>query len=187
MVCIFLAKIFTDNEQNRNPNGVVPMINENIKAPRVRLIGVDGEAVGIVPIEDALDVASSAGLDLVMVAEESDPPVCKVLDYGKHRYAQQKKKTESRKKQKIISVKEVQLRPFIGENDLMVKCKAIRKFIENGDKVKVVLRYRGRELSRQETGWEIIQKVQKFCQEFAKEELSPKLEGSVLMMILSGK
>lgn len=186
-MCIFLAKIFTDNKRLGNPVNNVPLINENIKAPKVRLIGPDGEAVGIVPIEDALDVARGANLDLVLVSGESDPPVCKVLDYGKHKYDQQKKKTESKKKQKTISIKEVQLRPFIGENDLLVKCKAIKKFIENGGKVKVVLRYRGRELSRQETGREVIQKVQAFCQEFAKEELSPKMEGSVMMMILIGK
>ncbi len=180
-----LAKVFTDNKKLGNSLNNVPLINENIKAHEVRLIGANGEAVGIVPIEDALEVAQEANLDLVLVSSESIPPVCKVLDYGKHKYAQQKKKIESKKKQKIINIKEVQLRPFIGENDLLVKCKAIRKFIENGDKVKVVLRYRGRELSRQKTGRDVIQKVQAFCQEFAKEELSPKLEGSVLMMILT--
>lgn len=187
-MCIFLAKVFTDN--NRKGGGTssnAPMINENIRVSKVRLVGPDGEAVGIVSIDEALGVARSAGLDLVVVAEESDPPVCKVLDYGKHKYDLQKKKTESRKKQKIVNIKEVQFRPFIGENDLLVKCKAIKKFIEGGDKVKVVLRYRGRELSRQEAGREVVQKVQDFCQEFAREEMSPKLEGSVMIMILAGK
>lgn len=185
----FLAKVFSDNRkgQGSSTGSSHPMINEYIKAQNVRLIGADGEAVGIVSIEDALEAARSSGLDLFMVSDESDPPVCKILDYGKHKYEQQKKRGESRKKQKIIDVKEVQLRPFIGENDLLIKCKAIKRFIENGDKVKVALRYRGRELSRQETGREVIKKVQEFCQEFAKEESSPKLEGSTMIMILTAK
>ena len=153
----------------------------------VRLIGADGEAVGIVPIEDARSAAEDAGLDLVMVAKESTPPVCKILDYGKYKYEQQKKKTESKKKQKIITLKEVQVRPFIGENDLMVKCKAIKRFIESGDKVKLVLRFRGREMSRQELGHEVVNKVLEFCQEFAKPENPPKLEGTMITTILSGK
>ena len=149
----------------------------------VRLIGADGEAVGIVSIEDAREAAEEAGLDLVMVAKESNPPVCKILDYGKYKYEQQKKKTESKKKQKIINLKEVQVRPFIGENDLMVKCKAIKRFIESGDKVKLVLRFRGREMSRHE----VINKVLEFCQEFAKPENPPRLEGTMITTILSGK
>lgn len=174
------------NEKNAN-SAAAPLVNENIKASCVRLIAADGEPVGIVPIEDALDVAAADGLDLVVVSENSDPPVCKVMDYGKHRYETQKKKTDSKKKQKVVNVKEVQLRPFIGENDLLVKCKAIKKFIEDGDKVKIVLRYRGREISHRETGWEIIRKIQEFSQEFAKEEFSPKLEGSVIIMVLCRK
>jgi translation initiation factor IF-3 len=171
----------------RAADATAPLVNENIKVPRVRLIAADGESVGIVPIEDALDAAMAEGLDLVVVAENSDPPVCKVMDYGKHRYEQQKKKTDSRKKQKIVSIKEIQLRPFIGDNDLLIKCKAIKKFIENDDKVKVILRYRGREISHHEIGWEVIKKVQEFSQEFAKEESSPKLEGSVITMVLCRK
>ena len=171
---------------NSNASGV-HMINENIRSDKVRLIGSDGQAVGIVPTKEALRIASEEGLDLVLVAEESDPPVCKVLDYGKYKYEQQKKKTESKKKQKTIDIKEVQLRPFIGENDLLIKCRAIKKFIENGDKVKVVLRFRGRELSRQEVGREVIQKVLTNCEEFSKEESPAKLEGSVMMMILTAK
>jgi translation initiation factor IF-3 len=180
-----LAKNFADNNKKRQNSSA--MINENIEFKKVRLVGADGAMVGIVPIEDAIAAAEESDLDLVVVAEESDPPVCKILDYGKYKYELQKKKVESKKKQKVINIKEVQLRPFIGENDLLVKCKAIKKFIENGDKVKVILRYRGREISRQETGREVIQKVRDFCSDFAKEETLPKLEGSVIIMVLTGK
>lgn len=153
----------------------------------VRLIGADGEALGIVPLSEAKNAALEAGLDLVMVSKESNPPVCKILDYGKYKYEQQKKKTESKKKQKVINLKEVQVRPFIGENDLMVKCRAIKRFIESGDKVKLVLRFRGREMSRQELGHEVVNKVLDICQEFAKPENPPKLEGTIITTILSGK
>ncbi len=186
-----MARVFSDNNrvnnQNNNNQSNAPMINENIRAKEVRLIGSDGGAIGIVSIDEALDTANNEGLDLVLVSGESNPPVCKILDYGKYKYEQQKKKIESKKKQKTIDLKEVQLRPFIGENDLMIKCRAIKKFIENGDKVKVVLRFRGRELSRQEVGFEVINKVLSVCQDFAKEENTPKLEGSVIIMMLSAK
>ena len=176
---IFLAKF--SNNVGRNDRSVP--INENIKAPKVRLIGVGGEPIGIVPIEDALAAAAEAGLDLVMVASDATPPVCKILDYGKHKYEQQKKQADSRKKQKTVTIKEIQLRPFISENDLMVKCRAIKKFIENGDRVKIVMRYRGRELSRKETGNEIINKVLAFCSECAKTESAPKQEGSSVIVM----
>ena len=154
---------------------------------KVRLIGANGEAVGIVAISEAKRIAADEGLDLVVVAKEADPPVCKSLDYGKYKYEQQKKKNESRKKQKTIELKEVQIRPFIGENDLMVKCKAIKRFIESGDKVKLVMRFRGREMSRQDIGKDVIKKILDFCQEFAKPENPPKLEGMMMLTILSGK
>lgn len=154
---------------------------------KVRLIGANGEAVGIVAISEAKRIAADEGLDLVVVAKEANPPVCKILDYGRYKYEQQKKKVESRKKQKTIELKEVQIRPFIGENDLMVKCKAIKRFIESGDKVKLVMRFRGREMSRQDIGKDVIKKVLDFCQEFAKPENPPKLEGMMMLTILSGK
>ncbi|MDR2598523.1 MAG: translation initiation factor IF-3 [Holosporales bacterium] len=164
------------------------MINENINFEEVRLVSENGESVGIVPIDEARRLASEASLDLVLISADSLPPVCKILDYGKYRYELQKKKLESRKNQKIICLKEVQVRPFIGDNDLLIKCRAIKKFIEeDGDKVKVVLRFRGRELSRQELGREVIKKILDFCQDFAKEESEPKLEGSVITTILSRK
>ncbi|MDR0695382.1 MAG: translation initiation factor IF-3 [Holosporales bacterium] len=161
------------------------LINERITSREVRLIGQDGQPIGIVPTTEAMEQAEAVGLDLVMISGESAPPVCKLLDYGKYKYELQKKKTESRKKQRTVDLKEVQLRPFIGENDLMIKCKAIRKFIEAGNKVKLVLRFRGRELTRKEFGHEVVRKVLDFCQEFAKEEAAPKLEGSVIITTLT--
>jgi translation initiation factor IF-3 len=161
------------------------LINENIEAKSVRLIGAGGEPIGIVPIEDALGMASEANLDLVLVSSEAVPPVCKILDYGKHKYEAQRKKVEARKKQKSVDFKEVQVRPLIGENDLLVKCRAIKKFIESGNKVKLLLRFRGREIHHQDLGYEVINKILNFCREFAKEESQPKLEGSVVTTILT--
>jgi translation initiation factor IF-3 len=163
------------------------LINDSITSPQVRLIGVEGQPIGVVSNIVAQTTAAEAGLDLVMISGESNPPVCKILDYGKYRYELQKKKTESRKKQKTIDLKEIQIRPFIGENDLLIKCKAIKKFIEAGNKVKLVLRFRGREMSRKELGHEIVKKVLDFCQEFAKEEAAPKLEGSSIITTLTKK
>jgi translation initiation factor IF-3 len=160
-------------------------LNDGITAKEVRLFGADGQPVGVVPIKEALSIAYASGLDLVMISEDSIPPVCKILDYGKYKYEQQRKKVEAKKKQKIVDLKEVQLRPSIGENDLLIKCKSIKKFVENGDKVKLILRFRGRELNCKEFGHEAVQKVLNYCQEFAKEESPTKMEGSVLITILT--
>ncbi|MDR2666662.1 MAG: translation initiation factor IF-3 [Holosporales bacterium] len=181
-----LAKIFTSGRQDL-PQQNSPIINENITFREVRLIGAGGEAIGVVTIDEALRAAENVGLDLVLIAAESVPPVCKILDYGKYRYELQKKKTESRKKQKTVSLKEVQVRPFIGENDLLVKCRSIKKFIEAGDKVKLVLRFRGREMNRQEIGQDVVRKVIDYCHEFAKEESPPKLDGAVIIAVLTSK
>jgi len=162
-------------------------INEEINFPEVRLIGADGQPVGIVQTHQALETARLQNLDLVLISETSIPPVCKILNYGKYKYAQQKKKLESKKKQRITELKEIQLRPFIGENDLNIKCRAIQKFITDGNKVKVVMRFRGREMSRTETGFAVINRVLAFCEGFAKAEPKPKLEGSMIVTVLSKK
>jgi translation initiation factor IF-3 len=175
---------FTNDRQKRVQQNQAP-INGNISATSVRLVGADGEPVGIVPIKEALQMAADASLDLVLVSEDVIPPVCKILDYGKHRYETQRKKIEARKKQKSVEFKEVQVRPLIGENDLLVKCRAIKKFVEAGNKVKVALRFRGREIHHQDLGYEVLNKIMDFCQEFAKEDSKPKLEGSVVVMVLS--
>ena len=162
-------------------------INEAINYPEVRLIGADGAPVGIVKLEQALALAEASDMDLVLMSEDAEPPVCKILNYGKYKYNLQRKKQEAKKKQRTTTIKEIQLRPFIGENDLLIKCKAIQRFISDGNKVKVVLRFRGRELSRQDIGFEVINKVLSFCEEFAKTENQPKLEGAVIALTLAKK
>jgi translation initiation factor IF-3 len=160
------------------------LINEEIQAESVRLVGVDGQVIGIVQLDDALAAAVEEGMDLVMIASKSIPPVCKILDYGKYKYKLQKKKVESKKKQKSSSLKEVQLRPVIGENDLLVKCRSIKKFIEDGDRVKIVLRFKGREAKYQEIGSKILERVIEICGDFCKEESPPKFEESTVVVIL---
>jgi translation initiation factor IF-3 len=162
-------------------------VNEDITAEKVLLIGPEGEQIGVIPVGQALSIAREADLDLVVVGDGSPVPVCKVLDYGKYKYETHRKKAESRKKQKTVELKEVQIRPSISEHDLSVKCRAISKFIEAGKRVKLVLRYRGRELSHKEVGQMVMTKILEYCQEFAKEETPPKLEGSAMIAILAKK
>ena len=181
-----MAKTIINEKYSTNQRNTTK-INDAIDVPEVRLIGSDGQLVGIVSTTKALSLAIEEDLDLVLVSEDANPPVCKILNYGKYRYALQKKKNESKKKQKIIEIKEVQLRPFIGENDLLIKCKAIQKFVLEGNRVKVVLRFRGRELSRTDSGFAVINKVLSYCEDFAKSESTPKLEGSVIAMTLTKK
>ncbi|MDR1365190.1 MAG: translation initiation factor IF-3 [Holosporales bacterium] len=164
-----------------------PMINDEITADSVLLIGVDGEQVGTIPTERALSMAKEAGLDLMVVSEGAAIPTCKIVDYGKYRYEANRKKTESRKKQKIVELKEVQVRPSIGDHDLSIKCKAINKFIEEGKRVKLVLRFRGRELSHREVGLKVMAKILEYCQDTAKEEMPPKMEGSAMITVLAKK
>jgi translation initiation factor IF-3 len=140
---------------------------------------------GVVSRQEALQKARDAGLDLVEVSPNADPPVCKLLNYGKFKYEQQKKKAEAKKKQKVIEIKEVQFRPMIDEGDLTTKCRAIKRFIEEGNKVKVLMRFRGRELSHHEIGLEVLLQVKKTFEDIAKAENIPKLEGRQMVMILS--
>lgn len=135
-------------------------------------------------VPQAIDLARQAGLDLIEVSPNVDPPVCKILDYGKFKYAEQKKQAAARKKQKIIEIKELKMRPVIAENDYQVKLRAMRKFIEEGDKVKITMRFRGREISHIEIGNALMERIQKDTEEFAKPELMPKLEGKQMIMIL---
>jgi len=143
--------------------------------------------VGVVGIKEALEKAKAVGLDLVEISPQSDPPVCKILDYGRFKYEQQKKKAEAKKKQKIIEVKEIQLRPMINENDLQVKCRAIKRFLEDGDKVKISLRFRGRELDHQEIGMNLLMRVKESFEAISKVDQMPKLEGKQMLMLLSPK
>ncbi len=141
--------------------------------------------VGVVSLRDALLAAEDAGLDLVEVAAQADPPVCKILDYGKYKYEEQKKANEARKKQKIIEVKEIKLRPGIDDNDYDVKMRAARRFIDEGDKVKVTLRFRGREMAHQDLGMKVLVRVRDDLEGVAKVEQMPKLEGRQMIMVLS--
>ncbi|MEM9232671.1 MAG: translation initiation factor IF-3 [Pseudomonadota bacterium] len=167
------------------PKQTGPRINDKIRASRVLLIDESGEKRGPIPIEEALDMAADAKLDLVEVAASDDVPVCKLQDYGKVKYQKQKKQAEARKKQKIVEVKEIKMRPNIDQHDYEVKTKAMRRFFEGGDKVKVTLRFRGREMAHQERGMELLRRVQEDFEETTKVEALPKLEGRQMMMVLA--
>jgi translation initiation factor IF-3 len=162
-------------------------INAMIQAPKVRLIGADGEQIGVVSRDNALDRAADAGLDLVIVAENADPPVCKIMDYGKFKYEEQKKKNEARKKQKVIEVKEIKLRPGIDDHDYDVKMRSMRKFLDEGDKVKVTMRFRGREMAHQDLGLAVLHRVRDDLVELGKIEQFPKMEGRQMVMVLAPK
>jgi translation initiation factor IF-3 len=162
-----------------------PRINEDIRSPRVLLIDEKGEKQGEMPTQAAIDAARDAGLDLVEVSPNTEPPVCKILDYGKLRFLEQKKKAEARKKQKTADLKEIKMRPNIDTHDYEVKTKAITRFFEEGDKVKITLRFRGREMAHQHLGFELLQKVKAEFDETAKVELEPKLEGRQMIMVMA--
>jgi translation initiation factor IF-3 len=151
------------------------------------LIDSEGEQVGIIPIKEALDAAAEAGLDLVEVSPNANPPVCKIMDYGRYRYEQTKKKQEAKKKQSTFQLKEIKVRPKTGEHDLQVKIGHIRKFIGKKDKVKVSVIFRGREITLSELGKSVLQKIIDETEEIAMVEQEPKFEGRILVMVLSPK
>ncbi len=167
------------------PSREGPRVNEEINVPRVRLVDQNGTMVGVVPRNEALVMAAQAGLDLVEVASAADPPVCKILDNGKFKYEEQKKRNEARKKQKVIEIKEIKLRPGIDEHDYEVKRRSMIKFVEEGDKVKVTMRFRGRELAHQEIGMNVLMRVRDDLDEIAKIEQHPKMEGRQMIMVLT--
>ena len=151
----------------------------------VRLIDETGENHGVVSIDDALRRAVEAGLDLVEISPNNDPPVCKILDYGKYKYQAQKKASEARKKQKTIEVKEIKMRPGIDQHDYDVKMRAVEKFLKEGDKVKVTLRFRGREMAHKELGMDLLERVRVATDELAKVEQLPRLEGRQMSMVIA--
>ena len=167
----------------REPTG--PRVNEAIRAREVRLIDENGQNLGIVSRSEALERAEAAGLDLVEVSPDSTPPVCKILDYGKFKYQEQKKAAEARKHQKTVEVKEIKMRPSIDDHDYQVKMRAIRRFFDEGDKVKITLRFRGREMAHQELGMDLLQRVKADLGELAKVEAEPRLEGRQMVMVLA--
>nr|WP_244656190.1 MULTISPECIES: translation initiation factor IF-3 [unclassified Rhizobium] len=164
-----------------------PRSNREIRIPKIQLIDEEGQNLGVMPTDQALKMAEDAGLDLVEISPNAEPPVCKILDLGKLKYSTQKKAAEARKKQKIVEVKEIKMRPNIDTHDYEVKMKAMNRFFEEGDKVKVTLKFRGREMAHQELGMKLLLQVKEDTVLIAKVEAEPKLEGRQMMMVLAPK
>ncbi|MGI3900843.1 MAG: translation initiation factor IF-3 [Janthinobacterium lividum] len=164
-----------------------PKINRDIRVREVMLIDAEGQNRGVTEITEALSIAEEAGLDLVEIVPNAVPPVCKLLDYGKHRFTEQKKQSEARKRQKVVEVKEIKLRPGIDEHDYDVKMRAVKRFFDEGDKVKVTLRFRGREMAHQDIGYRLLDRVKTETLTIAKVESEPSMEGRQMVMVLSPK
>ena len=164
-----------------------PRSNREIRIPKIQLIDEEGQNLGVMPTDQALKMAEDAGLDLVEISPNAEPPVCKILDLGKLKYSTQKKAAEARKKQKIVEVKEIKMRPNIDTHDYEVKMKAMNRFFDEGDKVKVTLKFRGREMAHMELGMKLLLQVKDDTLAIAKVEAEPKLEGRQMMMVLAPK
>ena len=162
-------------------------LNENIDAAEVRLVGAGGEQIGVVPLEEAKKLAEESSLDLVEISPQAEPPVCKVMDYGKFRFEEQKKRQASRKKQKQTQVKEIKFRPGTDVGDYNVKLRNLTRFLTEGDKVKVTLRFRGREMAHQELGRDLLKRVEEDLQELGSVEQFPRMEGRQMVMVLAPK
>ena len=162
-----------------------PRTNREIRVREVQLIDAEGQNRGITETTLALEIAEQAGLDLVEIVPNANPPVCKILDHGKHRFAEQKKAAEARKRQKTVELKEIKLRPGIDDHDYDTKMKAVRRFFEEGDKVKVTLRFRGREMAHQDIGYRLLERVKAETGTLAKVEAEPSLEGRQMVMVLA--
>jgi translation initiation factor IF-3 len=162
-------------------------VNEEIRVPQVRLIDSEGEMIGVLPIREALARAAEAGLDLLEISPNAVPPVCKLTDFGKFKYEQQKKRNEAKKKQKVIEIKEIKMRPNIDDHDYGVKMRAMIAFLEEGDKVKVTLRFRGREMAHMDLGAKVLERVRTELDEKAKVEQMPRVEGRQMVMVLTPK
>ncbi len=160
-------------------------VNDRIEADEVRLVAADGSMVGVVRRQEALEQARDEGLDLVEVSPTARPPVCKILDYGKFKYEAQKRANAARKKQRVIEVKEIKMRPGIDDNDYNIKMKKVRSFLDEGDKVKVTMRFRGRELSHQHLAMNILTKVKEEVADLGKVEQFPKMEGRQMVMVMA--
>jgi translation initiation factor IF-3 len=169
------------------PSREGPRVNEEIRVPQVRLIDENGEMIGVLSIRDALYRAYQAGLDLLEISPNAVPPVCKITDYGKFKYEQQKKANEARKKQKVVEIKEIKVRPNIDDHDYEVKMKQAKSFIGEGDKVKVTLRFRGREMAHQELGVKLLERIRTELAEIVKVESMPRLENRQMVMVLAPK
>ncbi|MCC7281988.1 MAG: translation initiation factor IF-3 [Acetobacteraceae bacterium] len=164
-----------------------PRINDEIRVPTVRLIDHNNEMQGVVPIREALARAADVGLDLVEISPNQSPPVCKLLDFGKYKYEQQKKKNEAKKRQKVMEIKEIKIRPNIDDHDYGVKMRAMKSFLEEGDKVKVTLRFRGREMAHMDLGAKVLERVRTELDSMAKVEQMPRVEGRQMVMVMTPK
>ncbi len=194
---VYVARIAHNNRRTttiaRRPHNAPPQretgprVNDRIRAPEIRLIGADGENVGVVTPARAMAMAEEAGLDLVEISPNAVPPVCKIMDFGKFKYEQQKREAEARKKQKIIEIKEIKFRPGTDTHDYDVKMRSVLKFLEEGDKVKVTLRFRGREMAHQELGLALLNRVAADVGDRGKVEAMPKLEGRQMVMMIGPK
>lgn len=162
-----------------------PRMNSTITAEEVRLVDSEGEMIGVVPLEQAQEQADEIGLDLVEISPNAEPPVCKILDYSKYRYEQQKKASEARKKQKTIEVKEVKIRPTTEKHDYDVKMRNARRFLGNGNKVKITMRFRGREMAHQDLGMDLLIRMREELADIGKVELEPRMEGRQMIMVLA--
>jgi translation initiation factor IF-3 len=162
-------------------------VNEGIRAREVRLVDVSGQQLGIMPTREALRISRERQLDLVVVAPNAKPPVCRIMDYGKYKYEQSKREKEARKKQKVITVKEVRLRPNIDQHDLEVKLKNVRRFLAGGDKVKVIIRFRGRQIAYTDAGKKLLNDIAEEVKELGTVEKGAKVEGKQMTMIIAPK
>jgi translation initiation factor IF-3 len=162
-----------------------PRINREIRVREVQLIDSEGQNRGVVDVLEALRLSEEDGLDLVEIVPNANPPVCKILDYGKYRFNEQKKASEARKRQKVVEIKEIKLRPGIDDHDYETKMKAVKRFFEEGDKVKFVLRFRGREMAHQELGFKVLERVKAETAPLAKVELEPSMDGRQMIMVLA--
>ncbi|THD47189.1 MAG: translation initiation factor IF-3 [Bradyrhizobium sp.] len=162
-----------------------PRVNRDIRAVQVQLIDAEGQNRGVVNLADAQQLADEAGLDLVEIVPTASPPVCKILDFGKFRFLEQKKSAEARKRQKIVEIKEIKLRPGIDDHDYEVKMRSVKRFFEEGDKVKVTLRFRGREMAHTDIGFKLLQRVKTETAPIAKVEAEPLMEGRQMVMVLA--
>jgi len=171
----------------KKKNSNFPKANLEITSRTVRLIDANAEMLGVVSIDEALKAAKKEGLDLVEISPNAEPPVCKIMDFGKHKYQEKKKMQDAKKKQKVVLLKEIKLRPTISDHDLQIKVKSLNSFILDGDKVKVSLRFKGREITHQEVGFAVFDKLKSWLVEEAKIEYEPRMEGNQVVMIIVPK
>lgn len=179
------ATIIKENTNAPVREGDGPRINQEIRVKEIRLIDENGENKGVVNIKEALLLADEAGLDLIEISPQAVPPVCKIMDYGKYKYEQQKRKNEAKKNQKVVNIKELKLRPMIDVHDYEVKVKQAKKFLSQGDKVKFTIRFKGREMSANDMGRKVLDNLVEDLENVCKVETEPKVEGRQMMMIVA--